>query len=228
MSSICSRSRRASAAPGRSALFTQKTSATSSRPALLACTASPQPGLTTTTVVSVSPATSTSTWPTPTVSTTTKSKPDGVEDPDGLGGGQRQAAEVAPGGHGADEHVVVQGVVAHPDAVAEDGTAGEGRGRVDGEDGDAVPVGPDGAHQGGGQRGLARTGRPRHADRVRRVADLVGQTPDLPGGVTAPLDDRQQAGQRRAVTALSARQQGVDVRHTLRLRSGAEPPEVTA
>ena len=69
------RSRSVSSAPGRSALLSTNTSAISSRPALAACTASPQPGLITTIVVSAAPATSTSTWPTPTVSTTIHGKP---------------------------------------------------------------------------------------------------------------------------------------------------------
>ena len=47
--SICSRSLRVSAAPGRSALLTTNTSAISISPALFACTASPHPGFTTTT-----------------------------------------------------------------------------------------------------------------------------------------------------------------------------------
>ena len=132
-SSICSRSRRVSSTPGRSALLITNTSAISSRPALLACTASPQPGFTTTTVVSAAPATSTSTWPTPTVSTSTHRQPDGVEHPDRLGRGQRQPAEVAAGGHRADEHAGVEGVVLHADPVAEDGAAGERRRRVDGQ-----------------------------------------------------------------------------------------------
>ena len=61
--------------PFRSALLITKMSAISISPALLACTASPQPGLTTTTVVSAFPATSTSTWPTPTVSSSTHFRP---------------------------------------------------------------------------------------------------------------------------------------------------------
>ena len=137
-SSMRSRSRRVSSAPGRSALLITNTSAISSRPALLACTASPQPGFTTTTVVSAAPATSTSTWPTPTVSIRTHGQPDGVEHPHGLEGGQREAAEVAAGGHRADEHAVVGGVVGHAHPVAEDGAAGERRRRVDGEHGDRV------------------------------------------------------------------------------------------
>ena len=74
-SSICSRSRRASRAPGRSALLTTSRSATSSSPALLACIESPHPGVTTTTVVSAAEATSTSIWPTPTVSRSTRGSP---------------------------------------------------------------------------------------------------------------------------------------------------------
>jgi len=74
-SSMSSRFRRTSLAPGRSALLTTKMSATSSRPALFACTASPIPGFITTTAVSAARTTSTSTWPTPTVSTITGSNP---------------------------------------------------------------------------------------------------------------------------------------------------------
>ena len=73
--SMNSRSRRVSAAPGRSALLTTKMSAASSRPALAACMASPDPGGTTTSVVFAAPATSISTWPTPTVSTSTNGRP---------------------------------------------------------------------------------------------------------------------------------------------------------
>ena len=51
-----------------------KMSATSKSPALLACIASPQPGLVTTTVVSAADAMSTSIWPTPTVSTRARRK----------------------------------------------------------------------------------------------------------------------------------------------------------
>ena len=65
------RSRTVASVPPRSALFTTNTSPTSSRPALLAWIASPQPGVTTTIVVSAVPAIATSTWPTPTVSTST-------------------------------------------------------------------------------------------------------------------------------------------------------------
>ena len=65
---------------------------------------------------------------------------DRVEQADRLGRGQRQAAEVATGGHRADEHAGVGGVVLHADPVAEDGAAGERRRRVDGQHGDLVAL----------------------------------------------------------------------------------------
>ena len=55
--------------PGRSALFTTRTSATSSRPAFIAWMPSPAPGQSTTSTVSAAATTSYSAWPTPTVST---------------------------------------------------------------------------------------------------------------------------------------------------------------
>ena len=54
---------------------------------------------------------------------------------EGVGDGERQAAEVAPGGHRADEHPFVERVALHAHPVAEDGPARERRGRVDGEHG---------------------------------------------------------------------------------------------
>ncbi len=74
-SSMSSRSRRVSRAPGRSALLMTNRSAISRRPALFAWMASPQPGFTTTIVVSVAAATATSCWPTPTVSSSTTGTP---------------------------------------------------------------------------------------------------------------------------------------------------------
>src|SRR5581483_10740370 len=60
---------------GRSRLLTTSTSAISMIPAFIACTSSPDPGVSTTTVVSAIAATSTSSCPAPTVSTSTTSFP---------------------------------------------------------------------------------------------------------------------------------------------------------
>ena len=155
-SSIPSRSRTVSGAPGRSALFTTNTSAISSSPALAACTASPQPGFTTTTVVSAWPAISTSTWPTPTVSTMIHGVPIASSTRDGLGCRDREPTEVTTGRHRADEHTRVGRVVLHADAVAEDRAAAERAGRIDGEDGDGRTLRPDRRHEPVRQRRLPR------------------------------------------------------------------------
>src|SRR5437773_1190678 len=73
--SICASSERMRSAPSRSALFTRKMSAISSRPAFITCTASPASGTRTTTVVSARRITSSSVCPTPTVSTRMRSMP---------------------------------------------------------------------------------------------------------------------------------------------------------
>ncbi len=74
-SSVSRTSRTSLSAPSRSALLTTKISATSMRPAFMACTPSPASGWRMTTTVSAAPATSTSVWPTPTVSITIQSLP---------------------------------------------------------------------------------------------------------------------------------------------------------
>jgi hypothetical protein len=106
------------------------------------------------------PATSTSLWPTPTVSTSTTSQPGGVEHAQRLRRRPRQPAEVAAGGHRADEHARVGGVLLHPDAVAEQRPAGERRRRVDGEHPDPLPRRRGSPTSAVGRRRLAR--RPAH------------------------------------------------------------------
>ena len=49
-----------------------------------------------------------------------------VQYPQSLRRGPGQPAEMAAGGHGADEDAVVRGVLAHADAIAEEGAPGEG------------------------------------------------------------------------------------------------------
>ena len=124
------RSRTVWSAPSRSALLTTNTSATSRMPALAAWMPSPMPGREQDQRgvrgggdldLGLADA-------------------DGlhqhhvaagrVEHPDGLRGRPGQPAEVAAGGHRADEDAGVGGVVPHPHPVAEQGAAGERRGRV--------------------------------------------------------------------------------------------------
>ena len=63
-----------------------------------------------------------------------------VEQADRLRRRERQPAEVAAGGHRADEHAGVGGVVLHAHAVAEDRPARERRRRVDREHRDLVAL----------------------------------------------------------------------------------------
>ena len=174
------------------------TSATSSSPALFACTASPQPGLRTTTTVSQLAATSTSTCPTPTVSTITSGHPAASKTlrPSGTA-----AARPPRCPRVAIERMIdhrVEGVVLHPDSVPEDGPTRERRGRVDCEHGDGVT-------------GFLQRSR-RCRRRERRLAEPgCACEPDRVGGArrgrsasarshgpgSALLGDRQQAGEGR-------------------------------
>ena len=95
---------------------------------------------------------------------------DGRQDPHGVRHGHSQTAEVAAGGHRADEDLVVEGVVLHPDPIPQDGPTRKGRGRVDGQHGHLVAstqstrAGP--GDQLIGERRLARTRSPGDADAV--------------------------------------------------------------
>ena len=103
--------------PSRSALLTTNRSAISSRPALAAWTASPQPGFTTT-IVGRPPRRLRSR---PGRRRRSRSGPRACrrrEDPHRLRRGQRQPAEVARGGHRPDEDARVGGMVLHSDPVA--------------------------------------------------------------------------------------------------------------
>src|SRR5437867_3517852 len=64
--------------------------------------------------------------------------PERVEDVDDARGRARETAGVTTARHAADEQALVEETLAHPNAVAEDGPAAEGRRRVDGDDRDAV------------------------------------------------------------------------------------------
>src|SRR5215470_2097446 len=105
-------------APSRSALFTTKMSATSMSPAFMACTESPDadrldedPG-----------------------------KARGVHELDHVARGRGKAAQATARGHAANEHVLVQRVGLHADAVAEHGATREGARWIHGDDGHALPV----------------------------------------------------------------------------------------
>ena len=82
-------------------------------------------------------------------------------------GRARHAAQVAARGERADEDVLVRAVLAHADAVAEHGAAGDRAGRVDGDDRDALAAREQCAEQRVDQRRLARARRAGDAQHVR-------------------------------------------------------------
>ena len=174
-SSICSRSRRASRTPGRSALLITKTSATSKSPALLACMESPQPGVTTTTVVSARRRDVDLHLPDPDRLDDDHAQAGRAEQADGVGDGQGEPAEVTARRHRPDEHRRIERVLAHAHAVTQDGAAAEGRRRVHGEHRHlrhGLRAGPAATHltdERIGQGGLAGARRPGEPDGVGDV-----------------------------------------------------------
>ena len=92
----------------------------------------------------------------------------GREGVGGLARGDRQPAEPAARGGGADQDAVVARIVLDPGAVAEQGAAGALRGGVDGQDRDGPPALAPLRDERGQQRRLAGPGRPGHPDQVRR------------------------------------------------------------
>ena len=112
-------------------------------------------------------ATSISDWPTPTVSSSTMSKPAASKHPQRLRRGHRQPAEVAAGGHRPDVDPGVQRVRLHPHPVAEQGTAGERRARIDGQHADPPALLAQRGDQRGRRGGLAHPGRTGQADDLR-------------------------------------------------------------
>ena len=191
--------RAARSAPGRSPLLTTTMSATSRRPALMACTSSPISGTSTTTVVSARRATSTSDWPAPTVSTRIGSNPAASSAAAASQVVGRQAAELAARRHRAHEDVAVGRVIHHPDAVAEDRAARVRRRRVHGQDADPPAPRTPLADEPVDERRLAAPRGPGDADDVGAMSGREQLRKKLPGRWIAVLDPRQQPGQRPAL-----------------------------
>ncbi len=181
-------------APSRSALFTTNTSAISRMPALTAWIASPMPGASSTSD-GVGQA---------------RDLDLGLPDADGLdqhdvaagavehpyrlrrGGGQ--PAQVPTGRHRPDVDAWVGRVVLHPDPVAEDRSAGERAGRVDGQHADPFAGRSQRPYQlvCGGR--LADAGRAGQADRPR---------PSRCSGASAAATSRQLLGRPSSIRLIS-------------------------
>lgn len=168
------RCRRAVAAPGRSALFTANTSATSMMPALIACASSPIPGEATNTAVSAIAHASTSDCPTPTVSMMTTIEAGRIHGADRAGNCLRDAAERTPTGHGSDEDVAVELEPGHSNAITQQDTARTQRTGIDRQHRDTPVTAAQLAYQGSRHGGLCphlvRRSVRRHAELGDRVA----------------------------------------------------------
>ncbi len=107
--------------------------------------------------------------------------------------------------HRSDEDVVVGRVGLHPDPVTEDRAAAERRARVDREHRDTLVTAPHLADEGAGQRRLPGARRAGQADRVGRVGTPgVRSRSDGARRRAAPLDHRQEAGERAPVPVESS------------------------
>ena len=121
--------------------------------------------------------------------------PHDIHDVDGVADGLGEAAQGAARGEAADEHAGIFGMALHPDPVAQDRAAGEGGGRIDGEDADRLFLFPEGGDQGVDEGALSRPGGAGDPDDVssagvgedtldRRfgLGQFVLQVPDQTGG----------------------------------------------
>jgi len=131
----------------------------------------------------------------------------GIQRADGVGGGAGQPAQTATGGHAADEDAGIASQVAHADAVAQDRAAGEGAGRVYGDDADRLAPGAVGPGQGADQRAFARARRAGHTDQRRPPGMRIQRRQRLLRLPRLVLNGGQQAGQRPPVALQKLRNQ---------------------
>ena len=100
-------------------------------------------------------------------------EPGRVQHGDHVGSGVRQSAQAAARGHAADEDARIASQVAHAHPVPQQRTAGEGAGRVHGNDAHRLAHGPVGPGQRVDQGGFAGPRRTGHADNVRAAGVRV-------------------------------------------------------
>lgn len=121
--------------------------------------------------------------------------------------GGRQAAQLSPCAHGADEHPGIQGQIPHPHPVAQDGAAGKGTRGIHRDDANAQALGPPALGKGVGQRALARPWGTGDA----KDAGPPGVGPELgeDGARRFPtlFDEADQAGHRAFITRPAPLQQ---------------------
>ena len=134
----------------------------------------------------------------------------------------RQPAELAARRERADEDVLVGGVGAHADPVAEHGAAADRAGRIDGDDRDPMAFGEPGAEQRVDERRLAAAGHARDADDPGAAGAGGERGGRLGRAGRIVVDQRQQPRQRAPVTgdrAFAQRRRGEGRGHLRRRRA---------
>ena len=118
-------------------------------------------------------------------------------------GGDRsgEPAEMSPGRHRTDEHPVIAVMGLHPDAIPEERTTGERRGRIHREDRDPSAAGAQLGDECGGDARLPHPRRPRDADEAGAAGERMERSDHLPLHVRwSVLDEREDARERATVT----------------------------
>ena len=105
----------------------------------------------------------------------------GVQDGDHRPGRGGEAAEMPPGGQGADEDALIQGVALHPDAVSQDSAAGKGAGGVNRHHAHGFALLAQKVDETVGEGALAHPGRAGDADDMGPAAMPVNLFENLPG-----------------------------------------------
>ena len=133
--------------------------------------------------------------------------PERVEDVDDARGGARETAGVTAARHAADEEALVEETLAHPNAVAEDRAAAEGRRRVHRDDPDTVGRRPVRAGEPVDERALATARWTGDTDDLRVTGERIQRAQRVRSAGLVVLDDGQKPRGRSFVAGPSAPQQ---------------------
>src|SRR5439155_26140771 len=133
--------------------------------------------------------------------------PERVEDVDDARGGARETAGVTAARHAADEKALVEETLAHPNSVAEDRAAAEGRRRVHRDDRDAVGRRAVRAGEPVHERALPTAGRTGDADDLGVTGERIERAQRVRGAGLVVLNDREKARDRAFIAGPGAFQQ---------------------
>ena len=126
-------------------------------------------------------------------------EPERVHELEHVARGAGEAAEAAARGHAADEHLGIQGVGLHADAVAQDGAPRERARWIHREHADGGAFRAEMAREAVDEGGLARSRRPGDPEDMGAAQPRLDGAHDLGYFRSAVLDPRDEAGEGEAV-----------------------------